>query len=1198
MDPEPCWHFAIDRGGTFTDVVARNPQGALRTAKLLSEDPGHYDDAAVEAIRRLTGVRTGPLPPMHIRIGTTIATNALLERRGAATLLAITSGFGDALTIGYQDRPDIFARAISRPPPLAAQVLEIDERVSVDGQVLRPLDLADAGRGMRAAFDSGIRSIAIVLMHGWRHGAHEAALAELAEEIGFTQISVSHKTAPLIRLVARADTTLVDACLSPALGRYTAGLRAALGEEQRLLFMQSSGGLVAGDAFGGKDALLSGPAGGIVGMVAAAQAAGFDRVIGFDMGGTSTDVSLYAGEYERRDETVIGGVRVAVPMLRIDTVAAGGGSICRFDGGRFVVGPQSAGAVPGPACYRRGGPLTVTDCNLILGKIRADSFPAVFGDQGDAPLDLAAATARLDAVIDSVAAATGTRPAREAVAEGLVAIAVANMAQAIKAVSVARGADPAEFVLVCFGGAAGQHACLVADALGVERVLLHPLAGVLSAYGIALADRRVARVATIGLPVEDGAGITGAYDRLARDARAALMAQGVAGQNISTEASAQLRYARSDQGIDVAFAAGPVMRAAFEAAYRQRFGFAGADGVVVERLMVEAVVKSAAEGFAAPPASDDAAAPRLVEAYMAGAMHRAPLLARARLAPGGRVEGPALVRDDTSMIVLEPGWSGDIRADGGLLLRRTGPRTGDVAGTAIDPVRLAIFAGLFMGIAEEMGAALQRSAASVNIRERLDYSCALFDAEGRLVANAPHIPVHLGSMGDSVRAIIASRSADGRGMVPGDVYATNDPYRGGTHLPDITVIQPVFAGGERPAFYVAARGHHADIGGIAPGSMPADSRSIDEEGVVLSDVLVVEGGALREAELRALLAGGRWPARNIAQNIADLAAQVAACARGAAGLMQLVDERGADSVTAYMTHVQTHAEQCARALISGLADGAFAVETDEGAVVRVAVRVDAGAGGLTVDFTGTSEQRPGNTNTPLSVVRAAVLYVLRVLVGEDVPLNDGFLRPVTLVVPAGSMLNPHYPAAIVAGNVETSQVITDAMFGALGAMAASQGTMNNFTFGDDALQYYETIAGGTGAGPGFAGASAVQSHMTNSRLTDPEVLEARYPVVVDSFAIRRGSGGAGEWSGGDGVVRRLRFNQPMRANILSNNRQVAPFGLAGGAGGAPGANRVEREGGAVECLTATAAFALTAGDVVVIETPGGGGYGDAGWEQR
>jgi len=1177
-EPAPLRRIAIDRGGTFTDVVAERTDGTIEVLKLLSVDPGRYNDAAIAAIRGLTGIASGPLPALDVRIGTTIATNALLERAGEPTLLAITRGFGDALTIGYQDRPDIFAREIRRPPPLAARVAEIDERVAVDGEIIRPLDLTTARTALCEAFDTGLRSIAIVLMHGWKYPAHESALAELATEIGFTQISVSHRVAPLIRLIARGDTTVADAYLSPVLRRYVQGIDAELGAPA--LFMRSSGGLVGGAQFSGKDALLSGPAGGIVGMAAAAGTAGEARVIGFDMGGTSTDVSLYAGDYERRQEAVIGGTRVTAPMLRIDTVAAGGGSICGFDGGAFTVGPESAGAVPGPACYRRGGPLTITDCNLILGKIRPEHFPAVFGPEGDAPLDADAAFGRLAELLDQVMSATGTRPEPERTAEGLIAIAVTNMANAIKSVSVARGHDPASYALMSFGGAAGQHACLIADALGMDRVLVHPLAGVLSAFGIALANRRGVRQVTLGVPLADEAAWQSALDRLTTEAWAELAAAPADGETFGT---VQLRYARTDHGIDIPATDIAAMTVAFEAAHRERFGFVGSDDLIVERAQVEAVLPTRPLILAGREAS--AAEPEMVDVTMAGARRRAPLHRRETLATGQIVTGPALIVDAISTLAVEPGWAAEVLADGTLRLTRAARTTTAEVDVRANPVRLTIFAGLFMGIAEEIGSALQRSAASVNIRERLDFSCALFDARGQLIANAPHIPVHLGSMGECVKSLIASHA-----MAPGDAFALNDPFKGGTHLPDVTVVQPVFTGGDAPAFFVAARGHHADIGGIAPGSMPAASRTIMDEGVILDDRIVARG-EFQEGELRARFGSGEHPARNIDQNIADISAQLAACARGATELHRLVAEQGADVVTSYMAHVQDYAETLARRRIRDLNDGDFVYETDDGAMVRVAVRVDRDQGALTIDFTGTSGQRDGNTNAPYAVTRAAALYVLRTLIDADVPLNDGFLRPVTLIVPEGSMLNPRFPAAVVAGNVETSQIVTDALMGALGAMAGSQGTMNNFTFGDEALQYYETIAGGAGAGPGFAGASAVQTHMTNSRLTDPEVLETRYPVRLDEFSIRHGSGGAGAFPGGDGVVRRVRFLRPMRANILSDHRRTAPFGLAGGQDAATGINRVHRADGSTETLPGVASVDMAAGDVFAIETPGGGGYG-------
>ena len=1180
------WRFFIDRGGTFTDVVARAPDGRLLTAKLLSEDPNRYHDAAVEAIRRLTGVADGPLPPAEVRVGTTVATNALLERKGEPSLLAITHGFGDALRIGYQDRPDIFARVIRLPDPLYARVFEVDERVDADGRVLRPLDLDDAKRGFQAAYDAGLRAIAIALMHGYRSPEHERALAELARGIGFRQVSASHDVAPVIKLVARGDTTVVDAYLSPGLGCYVAELERALGGA-RPLFMQSNGGLVAGKRFRGRDALLSGPAGGIVGMARTAEAAGFSHVIGFDMGGTSTDVSLYAGRFERRHEGVVAGVRVVAPTLRIDTVAAGGGSVCLFEGGRFRVGPESAGADPGPACYRRGGPLTVTDCNLLLGKIQPEHFPQVFGPAGDEPPDRVAAEAGMDALLDRVEAVTGRRPGREEAAEGLVAIAVANMAGAIKAVSVARGHDPAAYTLACFGGAGGQHACLVADALGMERVMIHPLAGVLSAYGMGLADRRVLREATVALALEDSDGLEAARAELENRARDELAAQSVT-EDVRAESRAKLRFARADFGIEVPFGPADAMHVAFDAAHRERFGFVGEGALVVEQLRVEAVAAAGEAAAAATLPSESAPPVADVTTYLAGEPHRAPLFERCGLAAGAEVRGPALIVDPVSTTVVEPGWTARLYDEGSLVLARHAPRARATTGAELDPVRLEIFAGLFMGIAEEMGAALQRSASSVNIRERLDFSCAQFDAAGNLVANAPHIPVHLGSMGESIRTVIESRRGT---MKPGDVYALNAPYRGGTHLPDITAIMPVFAGGLDPAFFVAARGHHADVGGISPGSMPPDSRTIREEGVILDDVAVVDGGKFREAELRALFASGAFPARNIDQNIADLRAQVAACARGARGLEALVAQHGAGTVAAYMEHVQAHAADAVRTLIADLPEGASAYELDDGSVVRVAVRVDRARGRAVVDFTGTSRQHPGNFNAPRSVVRAAVLYVMRLMVGRSIPLNDGFLRPVEVVIPDGSMLSPRYPAAVVAGNVEVSQVVTDALLSALGAMAGSQGTMNNLTFGDAERQYYETIAGGAGASHDGEGASAVQTHMTNSRLTDPEVLEARFPVLLEEFAIRRGSGGDGARRGGDGAVRRIRFRAPMRAAILSNRRRVPPFGLDGGGPGAPGINRVERADGSVEPLGGTAAVEMAPGDAVVIETPGGGGWG-------
>jgi 5-oxoprolinase (ATP-hydrolysing) len=1179
------WSFSIDRGGTFTDIVAGAPDGRVHVAKLLSDNPEQYDDAAVEGIRRLMAEH-GDAPIEAVKMGTTVATNALLERKGEPLVLAITAGLGDALRIGYQSRPDIFARRIVLPEALYGRVVEVDERVTADGEVLRPLDLERSRADLEEAFNDGYRAVAIVLMHGWRWTAHEAALARAAREIGFPQVSVSHEVGPLIKLVGRGDTTVVDAYLSPVLRRYVDRVVAALGSDTRLHFMQSSGGLTDAATFQGKDAILSGPAGGIVGMVKAAEAAGYERIIGFDMGGTSTDVSHYAGTYERTNETVVAGVRVRAPMLEIHTVAAGGGSVCHYDGTRFRVGPDSAGAVPGPACYRRGGPLTVTDCNVVLGKIRPERFPHVFGPAGDEPIDADASRA-LCAAIGAQAGMTA-----EAVAEGFIRIAVDNMAKAIKQISIARGHDVTRYTLQCFGGAGGQHACLVADALGIGRVMIHPLAGVLSAYGMGLADRVELRQRSVG-----GEALGAVLEELAAEAEAALKAQGA--DRVAIRRRAALRYEGSDTALEVAVGEG--MEQAFEQAHGTRFGFSSPETpVVVETAIAEAVEISSPAfagegdrpkdgGGAPPPGSVWSSSP-------GNPGEENSTLDRCHLCPGTCIPGPALIVDPSATTVVERGWQAEVDVHANLILTRAVPReTRRAVGTDADPVMLEVFNNLFMAIAEEMGVALQNTASSVNIKERLDFSCALFDRGGALIANAPHIPVHLGSMGDSIRTVIEARgdARDGRGMKPGDAYVLNAPYRGGTHLPDVTVVMPVFAadGEEAPAWYVAARGHHADIGGIAPGSMPPDSRSILEEGVLLDNMLLVDAGGFLEAAFRARLAEGQWPARNPDRNVSDIRAQIAACARGAAELRRVAADYGRDVVDAYMSHVQANAEEAVRRLIGRLSDGSFCYAMDNGAEVCVAVKVDREKRAATVDFTGTSPQQPNNFNAPYSICRAATLYVFRTMVDDAIPMNDGCLRPVTLVVPDGSMLRPHFPAAVVAGNVETSQVITDALFAACRALAPSQGTMNNFTFGNDRRQYYETIAGGAGAGPDFDGASAVQTHMTNSRLTDPEILETRYPVLLERFAIRRGSGGEGCHRGGDGVERHVRFLEPMRANILSNRRAVAPRGIEGGGDAKPGVNRVVREDGTTEMLSATASAEMRPGDLFVIETPGGGGYG-------
>ncbi|MDE2475681.1 MAG: hydantoinase B/oxoprolinase family protein [Alphaproteobacteria bacterium] len=1192
-----AWEFWIDRGGTFTDVIGRRAGQPLVTHKLLSENPQAYRDAATAGIRELMR-RHGEGPIAAVKMGTTIATNALLERKGERTLLAITRGHRDALKIGYQSRPKIFARHIVLPEPLYAATIEVDERLGADGEIIRPLNESGVRHALQTAYDDGFRAVAIVLLHAWRFPAHERQVAEIARETGFSQISVSHEIARLIKLIPRGDTTVLDAYLTPLLHDYAQDVRRNLDPDTKLLFMQSSGGLAEANAFRGRDAVLSGPAGGVIGMSRVARQAGFDSVIGFDMGGTSTDVSHFAGQYERTRETILGGVRLHVPMLEIHTIAAGGGSICTFDGMRFRVGPQSAGAIPGPACYGRGGPLTVTDCNVMLGKLQASFFPRVFGPGGDAPIDEAVVHAKFESLSAEVGAATGKAVAPHEVAEGFIQIAVANMAKAIRQISLERGHDITDHVLAAFGGAAGQHACLVADQLGIGRIMIHPLAGVLSAYGIGVAEVRNVREQSVNRPLgeTDLATLAG---NLAVVAREEIAAQKVPLARIESEAAAELSYAGVDSAIRVPLGDSEAMRAEFEKRHRERFGFAVSDrSIIVQTLSVEGIGVVGAH-VDAPIVESPAhtTAPARVQAHFGVRECTIEVYDRDSLSAGDIVTGPAIIRERNATTVVEPRWRAQTDRFGNLILTRTHPRRDEVAaGTAADPVLLELFNNAFMAVAEEMGVALQSTATSVNIKERLDFSCALFAPDGALIANAPHIPVHLGSMGDSVRTVIAARGErrDGRGIRPGDVYVLNAPYRGGSHLPDVTVIMPAFDSGPEPVAYVAARGHHADIGGLTPGSMPPVSRRVEEEGVLLDNVLLADQGRFLEAEMRALLASGRHPARNPDQNISDLRAQVAACFKGVSGLRSLTARYGLAVVHAYMGHVQDNAAESVRRLIPRLNGSSFACEMDNGAVIRVAIAVDHAARTMRIDFTGTSAQLADNFNAPLSVCRAAVLYVLRTLIDHEIPLNEGCLRPVELIVPDGSMLNPHYPAAVVAGNVETSQAITDALYAALKVQAAAQGTMNNLTFGDGTLQYYETVCGGSGAGADHDGTSAVQTHMTNTRLTDPEVLETRFPVMLDEFAIREGSGGAGVHSGGDGAVRKLRFLKLMTASILSNRRRVVPFGLEGGANAKAGRNLVLRSDGKIESLGATATVEMDAGDTFVIETPGGGGFGPPG----
>jgi 5-oxoprolinase (ATP-hydrolysing) len=1198
------WQFWIDRGGTFTDIVARRPDGTLLAHKLLSENPGRYRDAAVAGIRELLGLAPGaPIPAGAIeavKMGTTVATNALLERKGERTLLLITRGFRDALRIAYQNRPRIFDRHIVLPELLYSKVVEVEERMGAKGEVLVAIDGARTRADLEAAYGEGFRSVAVVFMHGWRHAAHEARAAALARAIGFPQVSVSHELSPMMKLVSRGDTTVVDAYLSPILRRYVDSVAAEL-PGVRLMFMQSNGGLADARRFQGKDSVLSGPAGGVVGAVRTSLAAGFDQVITFDMGGTSTDVSHYAGEYERAFETQVAGVRMRAPMMSIHTVAAGGGSILHFDGSRYRVGPDSAGANPGPACYRRDGPLTVTDCNVMLGKIQPDFFPAVFGPGGGEPLDAETVRRKFAELAAEIRRATGDARTPEQVAEGFVEIAVGNMAEAIKRISVQRGHDVTAYTLCCFGGAAGQHACLVADHLGMKRIFIHPLAGVLSAYGMGLAELTAMREQTVELALEDGKALALELEKLERRARADLEAQGAARERIRVARRAHVRYDGTDTALLVEFGDAPRMVAEFEAAYRKRYSFLmPGRGLVAEAVSVEAVVASdaPAQSAALEPARAAPAPEVVVAMHSGGRRSSAPVFRRERLRARDRIAGPAIIAESNSTTVVEPGWRAEVAAGGHLVLERVEPRPERAAiGTRVDPVMLEIFNNLYMSIAEQMGLRLANTAYSVNIKERLDFSCAVFNQAGELIANAPHMPVHLGSMGESIRTVIRENRA---AMKPGDVYVLNAPYNGGTHLPDVTVITPVFDDAGRDVlFYVGSRGHHADIGGITPGSMPPGSRTVEEEGVLIDNFLLVERGRLRERETLALLSSGKYPARNVEQNMADLRAMIAANEKGVQELRRMVAHFGLDVVHAYMRHVQDNAEEAVRRVIGVLQDGTFAYEMDNGAVIRVKIAIDRAARRAVIDFAGTSPQLPDNFNAPSAVCMAAVLYVFRTLVDDEIPLNAGCLKPLEVRIPEGSMLKPRYPAAVVAGNVETSQCVTDALYGALGVMAASCGTMNNFTFGNERYQYYETVAGGSGAGiaasgrpeRGFDGADAVQTHMTNSRLTDPEVLEWRFPVLLESFEIRAGSGGAGRWRGGDGAVRRIRFLERMTAAILSGHRKIAPYGAAGGAPGAVGRNRVERAGGAVLELGGCDEARMEPGDVFVVETPGGGGFG-------
>lgn len=1202
MGGENDWQFWIDRGGTFTDIVALRPDGEIRTAKLLSENPEQYDDAAAEGIRRAisdwtaSGNRVAAIEA--VKMGTTVATNALLERRGVPTALVVTRGFGDSLVIGYQNRPDIFALNIIKPAPLYDRVIEARERVDANGKVLVPLDEPQVREALQQCHAAGISSLAICLVHGYRYPAHEKRLAEIARDAGFRQVSVSHDVECLIKFVSRAETTLADAYLTPVLNNYIGNLRdelARVEKPRRLLFMQSNGGLALAENFRGKDSILSGPAAGVVGMVETATAAGFEKLIGFDMGGTSTDVSAYSGEYERSNDSEVAGVRLRAPMMRIHTIAAGGGSLLRYSDWRYQVGPDSAGANPGPICYRRGGPLTVTDANLVLGRILVDHFPSVFGPNADMPLDRETVRSEFERLAAEISASSGVDTTAESVAAGFLTVAVENMANAIRKITIERGDDARDFALCCFGGAAGQHACQVADVLGIGTIWLHPMAGVLSAYGMGLSNIRVEQQQSIDadLSAENVHRLEEPIAKLIGTCNEMLAGQQVPESNRQFETRVGLRVAGSDTVLNVEPGSVKAMTEAFGQAYRSRFGAGPGSGeLIIATIRVEATGQE--QVFHDPDiATGTTPIPAATESLWIGSgWQQIPVFRRGELGSGAEIDGPAIVAEDNGTSVIDSGWSGRVNDKGHLILERrdkVASEANDVPADAQpDPIRLEVFNNLFMHIAEQMGVVLQNTAISVNIRERLDFSCALFDAQGRLVSNAPHMPVHLGSMGESVRTVIEAR---GDALSPGDSIMLNSPYAGGTHLPDITIVTPCFVDSDTPSFFFASRAHHADIGGITPGSMPANSRHIDEEGVLIEDCALVRGGEFQLTAVRELLLRARYPARAPDRNIADMQAQLAANQQGVRQLEKAIARYGLATVQQYLRFVRENAAASVRRLLGTLKDGSFAYELDSGESIKVSVIVDQKNRQATVDFTGTSPQSDNNFNAPSAVARAAVLYVFRSLIEEDIPMNEGCLEPLNIVIPDGSLLSPKYPAAVVAGNVETSQCITDALFGALNALAASQGTMNNLSFGNDSFQYYETIAGGAGAGRGFNGADAVQTHMTNSRLTDPEVLEQNFPVILESFSIRKNSGGRGEWHGGDGAIRKIRFLEPVEASILSNHRRIAPFGLEEGRPGKTGRNVVEYEPGECEALGATATVRLGHDACLVIETPGGGGFG-------
>ena len=1201
-----AWDFWVDRGGTFTDIVARDPQGALHTKKLLSENPEQYEDAALHGIRGFLGLETTAKIPTSmvasVKMGTTVATNALLERKGDPVVLVTTRGLGNQLRLAYQNRPKLFDREILLPEMLYDEVIEAGERMRASGAIEAPLDAPKLDAALRTAFARGIRACAIVFVHGYRHHAHESQAAEIARKVGFTQVSVSHEVSPLMKMVSRGDTTVVDAYLTPILRRYIDRVAAAFEGDTtgKLMFMQSSGGLTDAQAFQGKDAILSGPAGGVVGCVRTSEIAGKTQVIGFDMGGTSSDVCHFNGEFERVLNTEVAGVRITAPMMNIHTVAAGGGSLLTYDNGRMQVGPESAGANPGPVCYGRGGVLAVTDANVMAGKLRPEFFPAIFGPDANQPLDVRATREAFETLSRQV----GRSP--EDLADGFLRIAVENMANAIKKISVQRGYDVTEYCLSVFGGAGAQHACAIADTLGMTTCLIHPMASLLSAYGMGLADIRASRAQAMEAELSAKTRLEAAamIDGLGVQALSEVEAQGVPESDISLSMALHLKVKGTDTSLPIPFADEAVMRAQFTAAHKARFGFSPGDTpLVIENISVEAVGRATdlTEPTHKTVSRDETYKTALTApVYLGGAWHEARFIKRDSVQPGDTITGPAVLVEPHTSIAIEPGWRARITAHNHVELQRyQAISRAHAIGTKADPVMLEVFNNLYMSIAEQMGAVLENTAASVTIKERLDFSCAVFDAAGDLIANAPHMPVHLGSMGASVLAIIAQNPV----MKDGDVYVLNAPYNGGTHLPDITVVTPVFNDDGKVLFYTSARGHHTDVGGLTPGSMPPDSRSIHDEGALIDNWKLVDQGYFREAETRELLLAAKYPVRAPDINIADLKAQVASCEKGAQELRKMVAHFGLEIVQAYMKHVQDNAEECVRRAIETLQDATYTYPMDPDfdgnpREIRLKISVDKQARTATIDFTGTTGQLATNYNAPEPVTRAAVLYVFRLLVDDNIPMNEGVMKPLNVILPSGTMLSPQYPAAVIAGNVETSQAVTSALLLALGVQAASQSTMNNTTWGNAKYQYYETICGGSGAGlrhdgTGHNGTSGIHTHMTNSRLTDPEVLEWRYPVLLEEFSIRNGSGGKGKFKGGDGTTRRIRFLEPMTVAVLSGHRVTPPPGLAGGDAGGLGRTRILRADGRIEELASADKREMQAGDTYWLETPGGGGFGPA-----